>query len=284
MPDQEILASMESDSVKVSKLVHEYLNAQSLKIMPKPEFGDAVTQYVDNDDKHAMETLVSDNLHTQIKKILNLDLDEDNLDEHMERFRAEREAAFASGQIKKPNRNNARFKPRPDDYDTDMEGIAWEDNPDAITYSDGEAKPAKPAARRGVASVFLSDDEASVISTGSKKTAAKRVPAKRAPAKPKTPAKAKAAAKAPARGRKKAPEPSDDDGDDVIMLDDDGEEPPAPKPQPRPAAATSSRGRQTQLNFSQPKTQTAVELSDDEISDDDAFEPVAAPKPSSRRR
>jgi double-strand break repair protein MRE11 len=69
----------------------------------------------------------------------------------------------------------------------------------------------------------------------------------------------------------------DEDNDsDLIMID----EPPPPKPQPKRAVVT--KGRQTQLSFSQqtqPKTLSARELSNDEISDDDdAFEPVIKKK------
>jgi double-strand break repair protein MRE11 len=60
------------------------------------------------------------------------------------------------------------------------------------------------------------------------------------------------------------------------------EAPVASKSMPKRAAAT--RGRQTQLTFTQPSQAASVaqELSDDEISDDDAFNPT--PASSSRRR
>jgi double-strand break repair protein MRE11 len=54
IPGEAVLASLTADNVKVEKLVQEFLTAQSLKILPKAPFGDAVTQFVDKDDKHAM--------------------------------------------------------------------------------------------------------------------------------------------------------------------------------------------------------------------------------------
>lgn len=279
MPDAETLAAMANDNVKVGKLVHEFLAAQSLKILPQEPFGDAVTQFVDKDDKHAMDAFIIDSLATGVRELLELDDDEEDLDDAMERLREKHASEFKSG-AKKLRTKGKVMKPQPDTWDSEIEG-PWEDAPGAYVYvndgdEDGNEAP-KPATKRGGKKVAAAsdDDDESVISTTTKKTAAKKAPAKRAPAKPKAPAKA------PARGRKKVLEPSDDEDGDLIMLDD---EPPPAKTQPKRAAATTSRARQTQLNFSQlqAKTQTAKELSDDEISDDDAFDP--APVSSSRRR
>ena len=79
MPEEGVLASLMSiDNVKVEKLVREFLVAQSLKILPRTHFGDAVTQYVDKDDKHAMETFVEESLTLQVQELLTIDQGEDN--------------------------------------------------------------------------------------------------------------------------------------------------------------------------------------------------------------
>jgi double-strand break repair protein MRE11 len=270
MPDHATLASLVQDNVKVEKLVREFLTAQSLKIFPKAPFGDAVTQFVGKDDKHAMEAFVNDSLSSQIKEImLRENPDEENLDEVMDELRTKQEALFASGALK-TRKKVGKLKPRPQTWDSDMDG-EWEDAPGAYEFVDGEDEESTaPAAKRGIAGTIASDDDPFSGPIGVK-APAKKAPAKRAPAKPKAPAKT------PARGRKKVLDPSDDEDDDVVMYD----KPPPPKSQPKRAAA--ARGRQTTLNFSQSqaKTQTAKELSDDEISDDDAFEPMVS---SSRRR
>ena len=273
-----MLAAMSIDNLKVEKLVREFLTAQSLKILPQAPFGDAVTQFVDKDDKHAMETFVNESLAMQLTGLLEQESEEEeDVDNVMERIRAKAEAEFASGLRKRP-RKKGKMNPRPDNWDSDMDG-EWEDQPGAFDHSEGDDDndddDAGPVSRRGRAAV--SDDDASIVSAAParKKAPAKKAPAKKAPAKPRAPAKAKAPAKTPARGRKKVAEPSDDEDEDVIMLDD---EPPPPKSQPKRAAA---KGRQTQLNFSQPQAKTQMELSDDEISDDDAFEPMTT---STRRR
>jgi double-strand break repair protein MRE11 len=268
MPEEHVLASM-SDNVKVQKLVQEYLTAQSLKIIPKAPFGDAVTQFVDKDDKHAMESFVNESLSAQVKEMLAMDgeTSDQDLDPIMEQLRKKQEQQFAAGILTRPKRIG-NLKPRPPTWDSDLDGD-WEDAPGAYEMSDGEERVAGSG----------SDDDASLVSAAAKKAPAKKAPAKKAPAKPRAPAKPKAPAKAPAKTatkrRNKVLEPSDDE-DDVVMLDNDS---PPPKSQP----PRSSRTRQTQLSFSQtPKTQTAMELSDDEISDDDdAFEPMVT---SSRRR
>lgn len=275
MPEESVLASMAIDNMRIDKIVREYFTAQSLKILPQAPFSDAVSQYVEKDDKHALEMFVNESLSGQVKQILELDDDDEDLDSVMERIREIQEEGFRSGAIKRAKRK-ARYKPRPAIWDSDLDG-EWEDQPGALIISDledAEDETPAPPARRG--RVVLSDDDESIMGPPAKKVPAKRAPAKKAPAK--APAK-KAPAKAPAKGRKKAtPALSDDEDDDLIMMDTE----PA-KPPPRRAAATRSTGRQTQLNFSQASKSQARELSDDVISDDDdAFEPM--PASSSRRR
>ncbi|KAH8816455.1 DNA repair protein [Xylogone sp. PMI_703] len=274
MPDEAIIASLAIDNVKVEKLVREFLTAQSLKILPQAPFGDAVTQFVDKDDKHAMEMFVNESLAGQVKQMLELDADDDEeLENAMERYRNRVDEMFAAGTLKR-TKKAARYKPRPENWDSDMDG-EWEDQPGAIEISDaGEDETSAPPARRGrAATAGGSDDDASIISAAppAKKAPAKRAPAKKAAA-PKAPAK-KATAKAPARGRKKVAEPSEDEDDDIIMIDDN---PPPTRSQPSRTTRAPARGsRQTTLNFSQSQPKSmAKELSDDEISDDDAFEPM----------
>lgn len=285
MPEDEVMAAL-AENIKVDKLVKEYLAAQSLKILPQVPFGDAVNQFVDKQDKHAMEVFVNDSLSAQVKDLLATEMDsEDDLQEKMEEIRKKREALFAAGAIKLRRSAKAKVKPKPETWDSDFEDAHWEDQIGALEFLEGENESeeevAAPARKRGRPALVDSDDNASVISAA---TTTKKAPAKKAPAKPraKAPAKAtaktpaKAPAKTPARGRKKAIEVSEDEDDDIVMVEA------PPKPLPKRAAATRARN-QTQLNFtqSQPRSAIAQELSDDEISDDDAFEPVVS---SSRRR
>ncbi|KAF2964021.1 hypothetical protein GQX73_g9559 [Xylaria multiplex] len=303
LSDEAVASLAEMDSVKVAKLVEEYLKAQSLKILPQAPFGDAVTQFVDKDDKHAMEQFVMDSLSGQVKQMLILENDDEDLDGAMEMIKQKLEHQFATGQLKRGPR--LRYKPKPIDWDSDMEGAHWEDQPEAIDRSplvEETPQPAQPRSRakKPNRTGFLDDDDDEMdnIDEGAQAPKTRGRPkaaTTRAKAAPKAPAK-----KAPAKGRRKQVEEEDEDDD--IVMDDDNYDPPAPPPKrttTRTAAtrsqpsrslassrATSStsapKPRQTKLNFSQKATQQEpLEISDDEISDD-PFE--TAPSTRSRRR
>ncbi|MCJ1404360.1 meiotic recombination [Xylographa trunciseda] len=288
LPEESIMAQLSIDSVKVEKLVREFLSAQSLTILPQNSFGDAVSLFVDKDDKHAMELFVNESLTNQIKNLLNIDqYDEDDILAAMDEHKSKLEELFAKGHLRKSKK--AKLKPKPDNWDSDIDGD-WGDQPGALVHSDVED------------AVDDMDDAASLAATvtaarGRGRAAPKKavVATKRAPpAAPKT-----------ARGRKKVVEESEEEEDDVVMVDPDeddnelfvkpatatrgGRKPAAskaaaaPKRAPARAAATQSK-----LNFSQPASQvsgkgkgkTAPAISD-EISDDDD-EAFAPPPPSAK--
>ena len=319
MPDEHVLASITMDNIKVSKLVQEFLSAQSLKILPQAPFGDAVSQFVDKDDKNAMQVFVDQSLEGQVKTLLSLEDDEEqDLDTAMMKYKEQMEAQFSAGNFQRPTKR--RLKPRPDTWDSDMDG-EWEDDPgaweidlDAEAAAEDEAPVAAPRRRRAASPIDMGDsDPFDEPMPPPKRAPAKRAPAKKAAAPKKAPAAKKASAKAAPKAKKNSGLfVSDSEGadDDVIMLDDSPE--PTPKTQPKRAAAArgaaasraasavlardsqgqSQRGaRQTTLNFSQAQSQRSAggrskaELSDDEISDDDdAFEPVASTTTRIRRR
>ena len=300
------------DSIKVEALVQEFLAAQSLKILPQAPFGDAVNQFVSKDDKHAMEQFVAESLAGQVKDLLALDDDDENIESHMERYRAKLEAQFAAGQLKQARKRT--FKPKPDHWDSDLDGH-WEDQPEAIDNTpQSQATPVSAAEtsrpRGRVAAKRVVEDEGDedidMDDAEEEDAPARKAPAKRGTTsrttKTTTTKKAPAATirKAPARGggRKKANSLFIDDEDEDMFVDEDDEPapPPARAPPKRAAASTTAtrsgtRGsRQTKLDFSQSQrpakskaSQPAtLEISDDEISEDDAFESMPATR--SRRR
>ena len=168
LPDESVVRELATlDTVKVDRLVKEFLTAQSLTILPQNSFGDAVSQFVDKDDKHAMEMFVTESLESQIKHLLNLDRDADvdeddaegRLQAAMDKYRAQLEELFAKGKTKRV-RGKKRFKPKPDGWDTDFDGV-WEDQPGALILSDNEGPvgedeeqpaPTTTRGRRGAAS------------------------------------------------------------------------------------------------------------------------------------
>ncbi|KAL8731189.1 MAG: hypothetical protein Q9166_003596 [cf. Caloplaca sp. 2 TL-2023] len=286
MPEESVLAQLAVDSVRIEKLVREFLEAQNLTILPQNSFGDAVSQFVDKDDKHAMEAFVQDSLKSQIKHLMGVDqVDEDDLMDAVDQHRSAMEAKFANGELKRTRK--AKIKPKPATWNSDIEGH-WSDEAAAQIYSEDEAQGDE-------------DDVASVVAPAKGRGRATATKKAAAPTKKAAPAKG-------GRGRKKVVEEESED-EDILMVDSDGEEsqlfvkPSAParatkKPAPRKAspakrAPAAPRGRAaaaaktqakldfSQPSFSQPKSQAngvrkmTKELSDDEISDDDdAFEPA----------
>ncbi|KAL2166531.1 hypothetical protein VTG60DRAFT_2544 [Thermothelomyces hinnuleus] len=286
------------DAIKVDTLVQEFFAQQSLKILPQAPFGDAVNQFVSKDDKHAVEMFVIESLSSQVKGLLQLDDDKitEGLDAHIDDFRKIMEKSFISGQQRQAQRRK-RFKEKPEGWDSDLDGH-WTAQPGAI-----EEVPASPEpAREGSAAMpapdaafsddndeLPNDDEPPLPKAPAKRAAARTTRAtKKAPTK-----RAAAPKKAPARSRKKAnpfqdSEEEDDGDEDVIMEDDAAPDPPA---RAAPTRSTRSRDaapktRQTTINFTQsqkPKaSQKAIEISDDEISEDDAFETMPATRSRGR--
>lgn len=292
LPEESILAQMSIDSVKVEKLVREFLTAQSLTILPQNSFGDAVSQFVDKDDKHAMEMFVNDSLIDQVKHLMDIDDADDDIQDAMDQHKSKLEELFAAGRLKKTKR--AKLKPRPENWDSDM-NEEWEAQPAAWIRSDDESDQ---------------DDEEAPLPK-SKPTAKGRP---RATAPKKTPTAAKKAGSAKTSRNKRVVEEESEEEEDVVMVDSDEDEsqlfvqpappkqatkkPPPPKksaPPPKRTSARSTTGtaaKQTKLAFSQPATQSSSrgkiskEISGDEISDDDddAFEPAPSTARSTRSR
>ncbi|PQK15079.1 hypothetical protein BB8028_0005g05950 [Beauveria bassiana] len=292
----EVLDNLEDggDMVKVDSLVQDFLSAQSLKVLPQGPFGEAVNQFVAKDDKHAMELFVSEHLAGQVKQMLGLESDDEDLNSAMEIYRTRVEQQLESG-VKPTHAERRRvLKPKPVTWDSDFDGV-WEDSADAWTYepvSEGSFLAGSAPSR--VVDSVLEEDAAPAKSTR-RATAPKKAPAKKAPAKKAT----------TTRGRgSKAPVEEEEEEEDVLMESDEEPEPaPPPKravraapakkaaaaPKKTAATRTSTRARQgtqTTLSFSQKSgTQTrGIEISDDEISDDDAFEPAPAASTRSKRR
>lgn len=217
------------DTVKVEQLVREFLSAQSLSILPQNSFGDAVSQFIDKDDKHAMEMFVSESLENQIKHLMSLGRDdEDVYDEDraqsslqtaMEKYRGQMEDLFSKG-VKRRTRGKKRFKPKPDGWDTEFDGV-WEDQPGALIHSDNEGGDPNE--------VEAGEDGTAPARSSTTSTRGRgRGRGGRATAASTSRATTKAKAPAPAKGRRR-PVISDDEDedDDVIMLDDDDDQPSA---------------------------------------------------------
>ncbi|TKA82390.1 hypothetical protein B0A55_01402 [Friedmanniomyces simplex] len=307
MPEDSVLAQMEMDTVKIGQLVDEFLAAQSLTILPQNTFSDAVGQFVDKDDRNAMEEFVARSLADQVSHLIggdeDDDVDEERVADMMEEYKAKVEQAFAKGEIKRGSRRKGSRKPKPDYWDSETEG-PWEDNPASIVRDDEgnvveeEAEPApKAKSTRG---------RGGKAAAGTTRKTAKKPPAK-------------------GRSEKAAlfEEEDVDDDDDVVMTngnevidlddddddDDDNDDGVFVKPAAKKAAAKKAApakaskavrsGTQSKLAFGSSQASQASGRatssraaakappkraqvpSDDEIRADDAFEP---PPPGARSK
>ena len=282
---------LEDEAMKVEALVSEFLAAQSLKILPQAPFGDAVSQFVKEDNKHAMETFLSDSLTGQQTQILSLDVDED-LDTAMEEGKKRLEQLFAMGQLRRVKRK--RVKEKPAGWDSDLEGH-WEDQPGVVTYERaghaegrGAAKSAGTSRTRGRGvraptadeddeDVFMEDTEEVAVSV--RRNAAERTGRAAASTTTKTrttkaavaPKKTAAAARkaAPVRRRGKAVViPAEDDEledeqpeqqDPDIFVSDEFDEPvPPPSATIRPRRAAAMRQVSGGSTARVPRSQTST--------------------------
>ncbi|OAA37659.1 DNA repair protein rad32 [Metarhizium rileyi] len=288
-----------ADAVKVESLVQDFLSAQSLKVLPQGPFGDAVNQFVSKDDKHAMELFVSEHLTGQVKQLLGLESDDEDLNSAMDIYRTRIEQQMTSGPGRGMFSSERKrvLKPKPDTWDSEFDGN-WEDEPDAWTYegpSHDLSLTTTQEFRRSGKSRAEVDEEEIPHDQGAPN------PTKRTARGSKSASKKAPARKAPTRGRGRKALESEEEGEDVVMASDEEPRPPPKATTARSKRATATRGavsttakkattrgaaksKQTTLDFSQKgegAMQKAVEVSDDEISDEDAFEP---PPVSSRTR
>jgi double-strand break repair protein MRE11 len=273
VPNESAIAQLGMDAIKIDELVKEFLTAQNLTILPQSAFGDAVQQFVQKDDKHAMEEFILNTMGDQVDHLVKNDgdMDDDNaIAEMMEELKNQREQKFAKGD--RTTRTRTNRKPKPDGWDSDLDGH-WEDDPDSVVRPDQDqdamevdddddadsVAPSRTTAARGRGTRARGRGGRTTAAGTTRKTAA---------------ATKKPAAKAPAKGRgkKKAATPSDEEEEEVneiINLDDDDEEegmfmtqdspPPARAPAKRATAASASSkttatkkaapARQTQLSF-----------------------------------
>lgn len=277
MPEGLAEALESAETLKVDTLVQEYFAQQELTVLPKAQFGDAVNQFVSKDDKHAVEMFVMESLSTSVNHFLQLEDDKIvDLDAHMDEFRKVMEKSFDAGQLKQAQRKR-RLKPKPDNWDSDLDGHwinqpqALEEVPDEQPEPKGRGRP--PAKKVPTSGVTFSDEDEDMdidnqplpTRTAPKRGAAAKTTAaakKTAPAKKAAPVKKAAPAKkAPARGRKKKTpfvdsdeeeeeeddyqededEEAEEEEEDVVMVDDEND-PPAPPPKSKATSrATSTR-------------------------------------------
>ncbi|KAH9937834.1 DNA repair exonuclease [Epithele typhae] len=205
--DPDLSVSEKLSRVRVQTLVREYLGAQELQLLGEGGMSDAIEKYVDKDDIHAIEGHVQRAMKSLMGGVQaeEGDIDEDNLDEIVERVREVHDKQY----LEKREHKSAKGKGKAEDDEDDKASV---DSMvmDVDAGSDFDALSDPPPKPKGRA-----------------KAAPKKAPAKKAPAK-----------KAPARGKAKAKSvtPSDDD---VEEIEDEDEPPPQPAKRTNRAAVLS---------------------------------------------
>jgi double-strand break repair protein MRE11 len=279
VPDADSMAQLNMDAIKIDELVKEFLTAQNLTILPQSAFGDAVQQFVQKDDKHAMEEFIMTTMGDQVDHLVNNDgdmEDENAIAEMMEELKNKWEQKFEKGDRMARKRINR--KPKPDGWDSDFDGH-WEDDPDSVIRDEQDQD-----------AMDVDDDDDDAESVAPSRTTAGRGRGTRArgrggsTAAAGTTRKAAAASKKPVtkttakgRGKKKdttlSDEEEEEEANEVINLDDDDDDdddegglfmtqesdPPKRAPVKRTTAASASskttatrkaaQSRQTQLSF-----------------------------------
>ncbi|KAF3185756.1 meiotic recombination [Orbilia oligospora] len=214
------------ENIRVENFVKEYLTSKSLNILPHNGLGNAVGQYIDKGDSHAVEEFLKDSLDTQFKKVLEYNVtDADGIREAMTIEKSKLEELYEKGDFKAKQRAAQRGKKqKPDDWFSDLDGEFVSDEGDVDMQDDdaeGETAATPPPAKTTRGRGGSKAAAPSRTAKGTTRAAAK------APAKALTKAPAKAPAKKAAttgRGRAKKSVISDEEEEEAADLLDDGED------------------------------------------------------------
>lgn len=274
--------------------MREFLQNSNLKVLPQNQFEDAVIHFIEKGGKEAVDEFVEQTLAKSLNYLVKLE--DTKLDKDMELAIEQCKDALEKRWAKSNGKwvPKKRLKPRPEDYDSDMEG-RWDD-PSKLERWEDIGQPEGTKRSSGQKDVDMDDDNLFVSDAsmedafGAAVTEQPTKPAPKRGAAAKTgrggAAKKAAAPKkvAATRARPKkrevfladSDEEEEEEQANVIseddFVDEDEEEPPAPPPKSRasrttkaPAAtratasratrAAPSKAKQTTLNFSQSQPQ-----------------------------
>lgn len=285
--------------------MREFLQNSSLKVLPANQFEDAVIRFIEKGGKETVDEFINETLTKSLDYLVKIDetkLDKD-MDAVMEQCKERLEKRWAQAGGKwTPKR---KLKPKPEDWDSDMEG-PWND-PKANDRWEIIAQAGQGGQNTGDGDVDM-DDSMSGSDTPMAEVPVKPAPKRGAAAKGGRGGTAKKAAPQKARGgrpKKKGGFVVDSDEDEeeesqaMFLSEDDfideeeEDEPPPPPPPKRASRATkatpatkattsratssraaktaASKAKQTTLNFSQSQrpTRSATNQKTLTISDDE---------------
>ncbi|KAG5519431.1 hypothetical protein PMAC_002058 [Pneumocystis sp. 'macacae'] len=73
------------ENIKVEDLVKEFLSIQSLVCLPEYELGEAVTKFIEKDDREALKCFVTAHIDSQVKLLIKNLVTEENLEEELKK-------------------------------------------------------------------------------------------------------------------------------------------------------------------------------------------------------
>jgi double-strand break repair protein MRE11 len=291
MPAEPVVESITLDADQVDKYVQEVLSGQSLKILPRNAFGDAVKHFVERSDTRAIDIFATHSKDKQVEHMMSLqEFEETTMTEAMEACRVEFERVFAEAGSKTWQKAGVRkIRPRPSVWDSDMDGH-WEDQIGAIIVDEDDGN------NSDVMSIDQPAPSRKTVRGATKASATRKAPAAKAPV-------------ASKRGKKVvSDEEEEEEEESENGFEDDSQslfvqtKKPAPKTTKSAAkgkaAAKATTAKQSTLDFSKPhatrparaaasrKNPIVIDSNEeDEIEDsDDAFDDAVEMQPSRRAR
>ncbi|KAL7409704.1 Metallo-dependent phosphatase-like protein [Mrakia frigida] len=244
-------AGTRGTKIKMADLVHEYLVAQELNVLPANALEEAVESFVEKGSKLAIKDFVSDTLKTFVENARRKNLTEEDIEEALQQ---ERNNAVSQFQLDHEEGSSKKKKTK-----KRIIGDSDEDEMDV----DEEPSRARDS---------FEDDDDDEDNFAPAKKSTKAAPAKKAPA-TKAPAKKTAAAskgKAKAKG-KLFDDGSDEDDSDQSMAnrndddDDESDEVPVVKKKATKASTSKAPAKKAPVKKAAPKKSTQSQLNFDPV-------------------
>lgn len=140
--DTDLLPAEKLDNVDVGKLVQEYLQAQNLDILNAEGLEGAVLNFVEKDDKDAIDSFVTKMLRHTVQGLITIDPEESRIDNELERLRQDQHRRRQDTQTgARGGRGSRRSAESDDSMMDDMSA-------DEAQYDAPEATPPAPLSRR----------------------------------------------------------------------------------------------------------------------------------------
>lgn len=173
------LADVRLAGLKVASLVKQFLSKQSLQCLPENELEDAVTQFVEKDDRDAVKDFVRDHLASQVAFMMDNRTNESNLTDVMARTKDTMSAQFKVKRDNQEKQKKKREEARVSDFSDEENEIARRSASPVQTRTTKTTKkpPTKKRKKDESESEPEEDEDISEVSDAAPKARAKPKPA-----------------------------------------------------------------------------------------------------------